>query len=169
MSIPLLPHSNFLIQSLHPPCFPFSQGKVSIQIQKETEFKKTTNTITQIRKNPRTSSTKHEQTRTKRNSHFHTPIPPFHKKISSKVFTHAPSPEAPKTTFPKHKYIFLQTPLRFPSNVKEFFLKRFGVFVQTLRHFGAKFGFSGQFPHIFFSRFIQIPVFKQEAPPLQAF
>ncbi len=169
MSIPLLPHSNFLIQSLQPPCFPFSQGKVSIQIQKETEFKKTTNTITQIRKNPRTSSTKHEQTRTKRNSHFHTPIPPFHKKISSKVFTHAPSPEAPKTIFPKRKYICSQTHLRFPSNVKEFFLKRFGVFFQTLRYFDVKSGFSGQFPRIFFSRFIRIPVFRQEAPPLQAF
>lgn len=169
MSIPLLPHSNFLIQSLQPPCFPFSQGKVSIQIQKETEFKKTTNTITQIRKNPRTSSTKHKQTRTKRNSHFHTPNPPIPQKKSSKVFTHAPSPEAPKTTFPKRKYICHQTHLRFPSNIKEFFLKRFGVFFQTLRHFGVKFSFSGRFPRIFFSRFIRIPAFIQEASPLQAF
>lgn len=169
MSISPIPHSKFLIQSLQSPCFPFSQGKVSIQILKETEFKKTTNTITQIRKNPRTSSTKHEQTRTKRNSHFHTPIPPFHKKISSKVFTHSPSPEAPKTIFPKRKYICPQTHLRFPSNVKEFFMKRFGVFVQTLRHFGVKFSLSGRFFHIFFSRFIRIPVFRQEAPPLQAF
>lgn len=90
-------------------------------------------------------------------------------KKSSKVFTHYPLPEAPKTTFPKRKYICPQTPLRFPSNVKEFFLKRFGVFVQTLRYFGAKFSFSGRFSHIFFSRFIRIPVFRQEAPPLQAF
>ena len=169
MSIPLLPHSNFLIQSLQSPCFPFSQGKVSIQIQKETEFKKTTNAITQNKKEPRTSSTKHKQTRTKRNSHFHTPIPPFQPKNSSKVFTHAPSPEAPKTIFPKRKYICPQTLLRFLSNVKEFFLKRFGVFFQILRHFGSKLGFSGQFSRIFFSRFIQIPVFIQETPPLQAF
>ena len=169
MSICPIPHSNFLIQSLQPPCFPFSQGKVSIQIQKETEFKKTTNTIIQIKKNPRTSSTKQKQTRTKRNSHFHAPIPPFHKKISSKVFTHAPSPEAPKTTFPKRKYICPQTPLRFPSNVKEFFLKPFGTFFQTLRHFGVKSGFSSQFSRIFLSRFIRIPIFRQETPPLQAF
>ena len=159
MSIPLLPHSNFLIQSLQSPCFPFSPGKVSTQIQKETKFKKTTTTITQIRNKPRTSSTKHKQTHTKRNSHFHTPIPPFQPKNSSKVFTHTPSPEALKTTFPKRKYICPQTPLRFPSNVKEFFLKRFGVFVQTLRHFGVKFSFSDRFPRIFFSRFIQISVF----------
>lgn len=127
------------------------------------------NQITKIRKEPRTSSTKHKQTRTKRNSHFHTPIPPFQPKNSSKVFTHAPSPEAPKTIFPKRKYICPQTHLRFPSNVKEFFLKRFGVFVQTLRHFGSKSGFSSQFSRIFFSRFIRIPVFIQETPPLQAF
>ena len=86
MSIPLLPHSNFLIQSLQPPCFPFSQGKESIQIHKETEYKKTTNTIIQIRKNPRTSSTKHEQTRTKRNSHFHAPNAPLHRKIAEKGY-----------------------------------------------------------------------------------
>lgn len=169
MSIPLLPHSNFLIQSLQGPMLPFSQGKVSTQIQKETEFKKTKTTITQTRKKPHTSFTKHKQTRTKRNSYFHTPIPPFQPKNSSKVFTHAPSPEAPKTTFPKRKYICPQTHLRFPSNVKEFYLKRFGVFVQTLRHFGSKSGFSSQFSRIFFSRFIRIPVFRQETPPLQAF
>lgn len=127
------------------------------------------NQITKIRKEPRTSSTKHKQTRTKRNSHFHTPIPPFQPKNSSKVFTHAPSPEAPKTIFPKRKYICPQTHLRFLPNVKEFFLKRFGVFFQILRHFGFKFGFSGRFSHIFLSRFIQIPVFRQKGPPLQAF
>lgn len=169
MSIPLLPHSNFLIQSLHAPCFPFFQGKASIQIQKETKFKKITTAITQIRNKPRTSSTKHKQTHKKRNSHFHTPITSFQPKNSSKVFTYAPSPEAPKTIFPKRKYICPQTHLRFPSNVKEFFLKRFGVFVQTLRHFGSKSGFSSQFSRIFFSRFIRIPVFRQKAPPLQAF
>lgn len=80
-----------------------------------------------------------------------------------------PLPATLKTTFPKRKYICPQTPLRFLSNVKEFFLKRFGVFVQTLRHFGSKSGFSGQFPRIFFSRFIRIPIFRQETPPLQAF
>lgn len=72
-------------------------------------------------------------------------------------------------TFPKRKYICPQMPLRFPSNVKEFFLKRFGVFFQTLRHFGVKFSLSGRFFRIFFSRFIRIPVFIQETPPLQAF
>lgn len=151
------------------PMLPFSQGKVSIQIQKETKFKKMTTTITQIRNKPRTSSTKHKQTHTKRNSHFHTPTPSFQPKNSSKVFTYHPLPATLKTTFPKRKYICPQTHLRFLSNVKEFNLKRFGVFFQTLRHFGFKFGFSGRFSRIFFSRFIRIPVFIQETPPLQAF
>lgn len=99
-------------------------------------------------------------------SHSNPPIP---QKNSPKIHISQPPPAALKTTFPKHKYICPQTHLRFPSNVKEFFLKRFGVFVQTLRHFSAKFSFSGRFPRIFFSRFIQIPIFRQEAPPLQAF
>lgn len=99
-------------------------------------------------------------------SHSNPPIP---QKNSPKIHISHPSPATLKTTFPKHKYICPQTPLRFPSNVKEFFQKRFGVFFQTLRHFGAKFGFSDRFFHIFFSRFIRIPVFRQEAPPLQAF
>lgn len=167
MSIPLLPHSNFLIQSLQAPCFPFSQGKVSTQIQKK-QYSNKQQPNYKIRKEPRTSSTKHKQTRTKRNSHFTLQSPHFAKK-SSKVFTHYPLPEAPKTTFPKRKYICPQTPLRFPSNVKEFFQKCFGAFAQTLRHFGFKFGFSGRFSRIFFSRFIRIPVFIQETPPLQAF
>lgn len=124
---------------------------------------------TQIRKEIHTSFTKQKQTQTKRNSHFHTPTPSFQPKNSSKVFTYHPLPAALETTFPKRKYICPQTHLRFLPNVKEFFLKRFGVFFQMLRHFGSKFGFSGRFSRIFFSRFIQIPVFRQEAPPLQAF
>lgn len=169
MSIPLLPHSNFLIQSLPGPMLPFFPRKSIYANSKRNNIQINNNQITKIRKKPRTSSTKHKQTRTKRNSHFHTPITSFRKKKSSKVFTHYPLPEAPKTTFPKRKYICPQTPLRFPSNVKEFFQKCFGAFAQTLRHFGFKFGFSGRFSRIFFSRFIRIPVFIQETPPLQAF
>ena len=100
---------------------------------------------------------------------FSHPNPPIPQKNSPKIHIFQPPPAALKTTFPKRKYIFLQTPLCFLSNVKELFLKRFGVFVQTLRHFGVKFSFSGRFSRIFFSRFIRIPVFRQEAPPLQAF
>lgn len=99
-------------------------------------------------------------------SHSNPLIP---QKNSPKIHIFQPPPAALKTTFPKRKYICPQTPLCFPSNIKEFFLKRFGVFVQTLRHFGSKLGFSGRFPRIFFSRFIRIPIFRQEAPPLQAF
>lgn len=99
-------------------------------------------------------------------SHSRPPIP---QKNTPKIHISQPPPAALKTTFPKHKYICPQTHLRFPSNVKEFFLKRFGVFFQTLRHFGVKSGFSSQFSRIFLSRFIRIPVFRQETPPLQAF
>ena len=127
MSIPLLPHSNFLIQSLQSPCFPFSQGKVSIQIQKETEFKKTTNAITQNKKEPRTSSTKHKQTRTKRNTNFHTPIPPFRKKTPQKSSLTTPSSN-PKNHFPK-------TQVHLPSNALAFSFKRQRVFPETLRGF----------------------------------
>lgn len=99
-------------------------------------------------------------------SHSNPLIP---QKNSPKNHIFQPPPAALKTTFPKRKCICPQTHLRFLPNVKEFFLKRFGVFFQTLRHFGAKFSFSGRFSCIFFSRFIQIPIFRQEAPPLQAF
>lgn len=127
MSIPLLPHSNFLIQSLHAPCFPFFQGKASIQIQKETKFKKITTAITQIRKNPRTSSTKHKQTRTKRNSHFHTPITSSNQKTPQKSSPTPPS-RSPKNHFPK-------TQVHLPSNALAFSFKRQRVFPETLRGF----------------------------------
>lgn len=128
MSICPIPHSNFLIQSLHAPCFPFFQGKASIQIQKETKFKKITTAITQIRNKQRTSSTKHKQTRTKRNSHFHTPTPSFRPKNSSKVFTHYTPSRSPKNHFSK-------TQVHLPSNALAFPLKRQRVFPETLRGF----------------------------------
>lgn len=124
---------------------------------------------TQIRKKIHTSFTKQKQTQTKRDFHFYAPILPFRKKSLQKSSPTTPLPAILETTFPKRKCICSQTHLRFLPNVKEFFLKRFGVLGQTLRYFGVKFSFSGQFPHIFFSRFIRIPVFRQEAPPLQAF
>lgn len=127
MSISPIPHSKFLIQSLQSPCFPFSQGKVSIQILKETEFKKTTNTITQIRKNPRTSSTKHEQTRTKRNSHFHTPIPHSTKNLLKSLHP-LPLSRSPQNHLSK-------TQVHLPSNALAFSFKRQRVFHETLRGF----------------------------------
>lgn len=128
MSISPIPHSNFLIQSLHAPCFSFFQGKAFTQIQKEKKFKKTATTITQIRKNPRTSSTKHKQTHTKRNSHFHTPITSFQPKNSSKVFTHYTPSSSPKNHFSK-------TQVHLLSNALVFSFKRQRVFPETLRGF----------------------------------
>lgn len=168
MSIPLLPHSNFLIQSLQAPCFPFPKEKYL------RKFKKKQYSNKQQPNYKNKKGTTHIIHKTQANT-YKKKLPFSHsnhlisQKKSSKVFTHYPLPEAPKTTFPKRKYICPQTPLRFPSNVKEFFQKCFGAFAQTLRHFGFKFGFSGRFSRIFFSRFIRIPVFIQETPPLQAF
>lgn len=147
MSIPLLPHSNFLIQSLHAPCFPFSQGKVSTQIQKETKFKKTTTTITRNKK-----ETTHILHKTQANTHkkelsfsHSNPLIPAKKLLKS--LHPRPLSRSPQNHFSK-------TQVHLLSNALAFSFKRQRVFPETLRGFRPN-------PSAFW---LQIRLFKPISP-----
>lgn len=128
MSICPIPHSNFLIQSLHAPCFPFSQGKVSTQIQKETKFKKTTTTITRNRKESTYILHKTQVNTYKKELSFSHSNPLIPAKNLLKSLHPHPLSRSPQNHFSK-------TQVHLLSNALAFSLKRQRVFPETLRGF----------------------------------
>lgn len=107
---------------------PFFPRKSIYANSKRNNIQINNNQITKIRKEPRTSSTKHKQTRTKRNSHFHTPITSFRKKSLQKSSPTTPFQKHPQNHFPK-------TQVHLPSNALTFSFKRQRVFPEMLRGF----------------------------------
>lgn len=113
---------------------PFFPRKSIYANSKRNNIQINNNQITKIRKEPRTSSTKHKQTRTKRNSHFHTPITSFRKKSLQKSSPTTPFQKPPKplsqnaSTFAlKRPYVFLQTSKSFSRNASGLSPKHFGI------------------------------------------
>lgn len=127
MSIPPIPHSNFLIQSLHAHAFLFSKEKPSHKFKKEITFKgKQSKSHKQERNHahPPQNKSKHVQKET--------PIFTLQSPHSTKKFPQNPhfptSSSSPKNHFPK-------TQVHLPSNALVFSFKRQRVFPETLRGF----------------------------------
>ena len=135
----------------------------------ESKSAQTSIKISPITTNTTQNSIRHKIYTSKKNPSLYSQQDSLQQKKSSKVFILHPLSKGPEAHFPKHKYIWIQTHLRFPPNVKEFSQKLFRVFLQTPRHFRPKSRFSHRFSRIWLPKSAQTFVFIQKSPLPEGF
>ena len=128
MSIPLLPHSNFLIQSLQGPMLPFFPRKSIYTNPKRNEIQENSNHYHTNKKEPTHILHKTRANTYKKELPFSHSNPPIPQKNLLKSLHPRPLSRSPQNHFPK-------TQVHLPSNALAFSFKRQRVFPETLRAF----------------------------------